>query len=219
MARSQGGLFLYQIPAVTMLGEQFYLPKEEFSEGAIGEVTEIVAQSAGRTTVRMKLIEGQMIPKHQRQSRPSQPVWDEGAEIIQKAEVIPFVTPREMFERGHKQAFAEPGGPPTFANLDPRPRTGVENRVVTPDPQQQTPPTSVFLAPPEASQESQDLTQSLQGLPPRGNNNSRGASRRSSYRSSAAMQAMESKYVLVDGQLVPESQVAIKGGKIDGGGQ
>ena len=115
---------ILEIPRLTSEGDAFNLRGPRFSPGSIGRVTKILAQNAGRTRVRMSIIQGRILSRNQ-MSRVAEQAQREEQESLEKRDFEDDV--RKSFEEG-EQDIQDDGG--SWMDFDPRPRSGENSSVV-----------------------------------------------------------------------------------------
>ncbi len=105
-----------ELPCLAKAGDEFDLPESHFLPGSVGRVMAVEGQAAGRTRVKMAVVEGGARPLSQRAaSQDGQPQQERKphADLL-KAEAI-GMTPKERFMRGTER-LTKKGGPSLHAN-------------------------------------------------------------------------------------------------------
>ena len=117
-----------EIPALTNEGDCFNLEGPRFAKGSIGQVAEILSQTAGRTRVTVNVVRGRILSRHQT-SRLEKQADREEAEAHQAQldripddDVLPDWVPED-----------DAGGE-SWMDYDPRPRSGEDSHVAEEDP-------------------------------------------------------------------------------------
>ena len=117
---------IMEIPKLTTEGERFNLEGPRFSPGTIGQVTQILAQNAGRTRIRVSLVRGKIISRRQA-SRLVEQAEREEKDLLEEE-----MGAGEAFERGEQEVAPE-GGEAWWGDFDPRARSGEDSLVAEDD--------------------------------------------------------------------------------------
>lgn len=116
--------FVTDIPALANEGTCFNLEGDRFAPGSIGQVVEILNQSAGRTRVVVSVVRGRILSRQQ-QSRLAEQAEREEQGVI-----------REERERIRSDEFQVPeglDGGKSWMDYDPRPRSGEHSQIAGDD--------------------------------------------------------------------------------------
>lgn len=116
-----------EIPALANEGDCFNLSGPRFAPGSIGQVSEVLSQTAGRTRVVVNVVRGRILSRHQK------------SRVVEQAEREERDAQIEQERNFQKEPVEEwipedDSGGESWMDYDPRPRTGEDSHIAGEDP-------------------------------------------------------------------------------------